>query len=62
VKKVRGRKGDIQRTVDGHTQNDFIPDIFANKYEDQYTSVRYDQTEMVRGRILKIKLLRLGMT
>jgi len=46
VKKVRGGKGDIQRTVDGHTQNDFIGDLFANKYEDLYTSVRYDQTEM----------------
>jgi len=46
VKKVRGGKGDIQRTVDGHTQNDFIADLFANKYEDLYTSVRYNQTEM----------------
>jgi len=46
VKKVRGGQGDIQRTVDGHTQNDFIADMFANKYEDLYTSVRYDQTEM----------------
>jgi len=33
-KKVSGRKGDIQRTVDGHTQNDFIADIFANQCED----------------------------
>jgi len=46
MKKVRGRKGDIQRTVDGHTQNAFIGDLFANKYEDLYTSVRYDQTDM----------------
>jgi len=46
VKKVRGGKGDIQRTVDGHTQNDFIADLFANKYKNLYTSVRYDQTEM----------------
>jgi len=46
VKKLRGGKGDIQRAVDGHTQNDFIADLFANKYEDLYTSVRYDQTEM----------------
>jgi len=45
VKKVRGGRSDIQRIVDGHTQNDFIADIFANKYEDLYTSVRYDQTE-----------------
>jgi len=45
VKKVRGGKGDIQRTVDGHTQNDFIADLFANIYEDLYTSVRYNQTE-----------------
>jgi len=40
VKKVRGGKGDIQRTVDGHTQNDFIADLFAYKYEDLYTSIR----------------------
>jgi len=46
VKKVRGGKGYIQRTVDGHTQNDFIADLFANKYENIYTSVRYDQTKM----------------
>jgi len=36
VKKVRGGIGYIQRTVDGHTQNDFIADLFANLY----TSVR----------------------
>jgi len=46
VKKVRGGKCDMQRTVDGHTQNDFIDDLFANKNEDLYSSVRYDQTEM----------------
>jgi len=34
VKEVRGGTGDIQRTVDGHTQNDFIADLFANKYKD----------------------------
>jgi len=38
VKKVGDGKGDIQRTVDGHTQNDFMADLFANKYEDLYTS------------------------
>jgi len=46
VKKVRGGKGDLQRTVDGHTLTDFIADLFANKHEDLYTSVRYDKTEM----------------
>jgi len=40
VNKVRSGKDDIQRTVDGHAQNDFIADLF----EDLYTSVRYDQS------------------
>jgi len=47
VKKVQGTKGDMQKTVDCHTPSDFIADLFANKYIDLYTSVRYDQTEMI---------------
>ena len=46
VKKVCGGKSDIQRTVDGETQSDSIANIFANKYEELYTSVGYDEVEM----------------
>jgi len=34
MKKVQGEKGDVQITVVGHTQIDFIADLFANTYED----------------------------
>jgi len=46
VKNVRAVKGDIQRTVYGNTQNDFMADLFANKWKDLDASLRYDQTEM----------------
>ena len=45
-KKVNGRARDTQRTVDNLTQNEYIADVFAKKYEDLYTSVRYDEVEM----------------
>mgnify|MGYP006353052157 FL=1 len=46
LKKVNGRTRDTQRTVEGHTQSEFIADVFAKKYEDLYTSVGYDEVEM----------------
>ena len=45
-RKVNGRARDTQRTVDSLTQNEYIADVFAKKYEDLYTSVRYDDVEM----------------
>jgi hypothetical protein len=41
-----GGKSDIQRTVNGKTQSDSIANIFANQYEELYTSVGYDEVEM----------------
>jgi len=32
--------------VDGHTQSDYIANVFAKKYEDLYTSVGYDEVDM----------------
>lgn len=46
VKKVCGKTCGIQRTVDGHTQSDLIANVFANKYDELYTSVGYDGVEM----------------
>jgi len=45
-KKLNGKARDTQRTVDSHTQNEHIADVFAKKYEDLYTSVRYDEAQM----------------
>jgi len=43
--------------------NDFTADLFANKCEDPYRSVRYDQTEMdVLRQYIEDKIERLGMT
>jgi hypothetical protein len=46
VKNVNGGARDTPKMVDGHTQNEYIADLFANKYEDLYTSVGYNEAEM----------------
>lgn len=46
LKKVNGRTRDAQKTVDGHTDSEYIADMFARKYEDLYTSVSYDEAHM----------------
>ena len=46
LRKVNGRARDTQKTIDGHSDSEYIADMFAKKYEDLYTSVSYDETCM----------------
>ena len=46
AKKVCGGKSGLQSTVDGLSQPDDIANLFARKYEDLYSCVGYDETEM----------------
>lgn len=46
IKRMRGNKAGVSRTVDGLTDADSIANLFADKYRELYTSVPYNESEM----------------
>ena len=46
VKKIKSSAKFVSNNVDGVTDSNAIADMFADKYDDLYTSVPYDNTEM----------------